>query len=66
MRVEGVDFEAAKLRVAEILGRGDLIKGEGGHGMDAASLLRPPADQRDDRFARRYLAIGSAWRRMRC
>lgn len=60
MRGEGVDFEAAKLRVAELLGRHDLINardGERHHAMDAASLLRPPADQRDDEAVRAYLAF---------
>jgi Domain of unknown function (DUF927)/Toprim domain len=59
MRIEGLDFEAAKLRVAEILGRHDLIKvrdGERHQAMDAASLLRPPAEQRDDELVRGYLA----------
>jgi phage/plasmid primase-like uncharacterized protein len=59
MRVEGVEFDPAKLRVAEILGRQDLIKvgdGERHQAMDAASLLRPPPDQRDENVARSYLA----------
>jgi hypothetical protein len=59
MHVEGVDFEAAKLRIAEILGRQDLIKVRGGErhqAMNAASLLRPPADQRDEELVRAYLA----------
>ena len=59
MRCEGIDFEAAKLRVAGILGRHDLIKvrdGERHQAMDAASLLRPPAEQRDDDLVRSYLA----------
>jgi hypothetical protein len=59
MRCENIEFEAAKLRVAEILGRHDLIKvrdGERHQAMDAASLLRPPADQRDDGLVRSYLA----------
>ena len=56
MRVEGIDFEAAKLRVAEILGRHDLIETKGGQRMDAASLLQPPADQRDETLGRSYLA----------
>ena len=57
MQVERIEFEAAKLRVAEILGRHDLIRTRGGPGqaMDAASLLQPPADQRDDQLARGYL-----------
>ncbi len=64
MRIESIDFEAAKLRVAEILGRHDLIKTKGGQRMDAASLLQPPADQRDD-APREPLPrpIGSACRR---
>jgi len=59
MQVESLDFEAAKLRVAEILGRTDLIRGRDGdrrQAMDSASLLQPPADQRDDQLARAYLA----------
>jgi hypothetical protein len=55
-RVEGIDFEAAKLRVAEILGRRDLIETKGGQRMDAASLLQPPADQRDDGLGSLYCA----------
>ena len=55
-RVKGIDFEAAKLRTAEILGRRDLIETKGGQRMDAASLLRPPADQGDDSLGRCYLA----------
>jgi hypothetical protein len=58
-RCENVDFEAAKLRVAEILGRQDLIKvrdGERHQAMDAGSLLRPPADQRDHSLVCSYLA----------
>src|SRR5918996_2035492 len=60
MRREGIDFEMAKLRVAEILGRHDLIKardGERYQAMDTASLLRPPADQRDDQLAQAYPAF---------
>ena len=55
-RVKGIDFEDAKLRVAEILGRRDLIEAKGGQRMDAASLLRPPADHRDEDLAGSYLA----------
>jgi hypothetical protein len=58
MRIEDLEFEAAKLRVAEILGRQDLIKvrdGERHQAMDAASLLRPPADQREDSLVCSYL-----------
>jgi phage/plasmid primase-like uncharacterized protein len=59
MRCENIDFDAAKLRVAEILGRQDLVKlrdGERRQRMDAASLLQPPADQRDEGLVRSYLA----------
>jgi Toprim domain len=55
-RVEGIEFDAAKLRVAEILGRRDLIETKGGQRMDAACLQQPPADQRDDSLGRSYLA----------
>jgi len=65
MRRENIDFEAAKLRVAEVLGRHDLIRardGERHQAMDAASLLRPPADLRDDQLLQGYLAhrLGTA------
>jgi Toprim domain len=58
MHVEGVDFEAAKLRLAEILKRDDLIRSKDEHhqAMDAASLLRPAADQTDETLVRSYLA----------
>ncbi len=64
MKVEGRDFEAAKLRVAEILNRPDLIrtKGEGRGGdrvyqaTDAAGLLNAPAGRRDDNLTLAYLA----------
>ena len=55
----GLDFEAAKLRAAELLGRGDLIKlkGDGtGQKADAASLLDPPQALRDDSLVALYLA----------
>jgi hypothetical protein len=58
MQVDVLEFEAAKLRVAQILGRTDLIKrGDADRiqAMDAATLLRPPADQRDDQLGRGYL-----------
>jgi Domain of unknown function (DUF927)/Toprim domain len=57
-RCQGLGFDAAKLRAAEILGRQDLIKirhGERHQAMDAASLLQPPADQRDENLVCRYL-----------
>ena len=53
-RMEGIEFDAAKLRVAEILGRSDLIHTKGQR-MDAASLLQPPPSQRDDGLGSRYL-----------
>ena len=51
-----MDFESAKRRVAEIIGRHDLIETKGGQRMDAASLLQPPPDQCDERLGRGYLA----------
>ena len=60
MKVEGIDFGAAKLRAAELLGRSDLIKEAGGHqrfqAMDATNLLRPAPDQRDEGLPLAYLA----------
>ena len=58
IHAEGLEFEAAKLRVAEILKLDDLIRtpGRGCQAMDPESLLRPPADQRDDVLPRSYLA----------
>src|SRR5512132_802581 len=62
MRREGCDFEVATLRVAELLGRSDLIReknektGNQGHGTDAASLLNPPPHLRDDALVCAYLA----------
>jgi hypothetical protein len=59
MKIEGVDFEAAKVRVAEILKRDDLIrtKSEGKYqATDPASLLNAPADRRDDSLPIKYLA----------
>jgi hypothetical protein len=56
---EGANFEIAKVRAAEILGRQDLIKekSSGRHqGMNAASLLQPAAEERDDELAPAYLA----------
>ncbi|MCW6512127.1 DUF927 domain-containing protein [Lichenifustis flavocetrariae] len=63
MKCEGLaDFEATKIRVAELLGRADLIKKKGGNGkvrqrQGVEDLLYPPADQRDDGLARSYLAF---------
>lgn len=58
-KIKSLDFEAAKIRVAELLGRTDLVKlkGDGsGQKTDPAALLAPPADLRDDTLPRRYLA----------
>lgn len=60
-KVEGLDFEAAKIRCVEIIGRGDLIRVKGGESgsfqkTDAGSLLNAPADRRDDTLPRAYLA----------
>ena len=60
MKVEGIDFDAAKLRVAELLGRRDLIRerssGPRSQATDAESLLNPPLQDRDDRLAANYLS----------
>ena len=57
MKVAGIDFEAAKMRVAELLGRTDLILPRGANQpMNAAALLRPLADQRTDTLPQTYLA----------
>jgi hypothetical protein len=56
---ESVECDPPKLRLAEIFGRQGLVKvrsGERQQAMDAASLLRPRAAQRDDGLARIYLA----------
>lgn len=60
MKVEGVTFEVAKVRVAEMLGRADLVRepfeGRQHQATDAASLLRPPPEQRDEGLPIAYLA----------
>ena len=58
MKVEAIDFEAAKVRAAELIGRTDLIRNGNGHyqATDAASLLSAPADRRDDALPLAYLA----------
>jgi hypothetical protein len=62
MKIARLDFEAAKISIAEWLSRGDLIKtkGEGGPGIgqkhDAESLLSAPAADRDDGLPSLYLA----------
>jgi hypothetical protein len=55
---EGLDREAAKARVAEIIGRADLITGVNGRKYqrtDAAALLSPASDNRDDTLVWNYL-----------
>jgi hypothetical protein len=56
---EGIEYEAAKIRVAQIIGRSDLIKIKGvakGHqATDANSLLSAPSDRRDDSLPWIYL-----------
>lgn len=59
MRCAAIDFETAKIRVALMLDRPDLIKphdGERHQAMDAASLLQPTSPLRDDDLARAYLS----------
>ena len=60
MKIEGLDFEAAKLRAAEILGLDELIEEASEaprfQATDAASLLAAPPDQRDDKLPLAYLA----------
>ncbi|HEY0835621.1 MAG TPA: AAA family ATPase [Azospirillum sp.] len=61
--MENCDFETAKVRVAEIIGRSDLIQTEGRanserqfQATDAAGLLNPPIENRDDALVAAYLA----------
>lgn len=63
-KMEGIDFDDAKVRVAEILGLDELIKtkrlpaiGEKRYpSTDAKNLINPPPDKRQDFLARVYLA----------
>ena len=58
-KVEGIDFEAAKIRAAEILARHDLIHEDDGarhQATDARSLLDAPAECRNDALPLAYLA----------
>ena len=57
----GLDFEAAKIRVAELLNRDELIRtngagDRGNGGMTATALLGAPAKRRDDTLPILYLA----------
>jgi hypothetical protein len=59
MKVKRLDFEAAKIQIAEFIDRSDLIKSKGsgtGQKTDAASLLNPPPELRDDSLVALYLA----------
>jgi hypothetical protein len=59
MKVKGIDFEAAKICAAELIGRSDLIRetsGTGRQATDAASLLNAPVGNRDDTLPIAYLA----------
>jgi hypothetical protein len=59
---EGLDFEGAKIRVAQLLGLDDLIRRRGGDSQggyqasDADSLLNVPAESRDDNLPLNYLS----------
>jgi len=56
---EGIEYEAAKIRIAQIIGRSDLIKtkndGVRHLATDASSLLRTSADDQDDSLPWIYL-----------
>ncbi|MDP4026330.1 DUF927 domain-containing protein [Methylobacterium sp. NEAU 140] len=59
-KVEGLDFEASKIRCVEIVGRVDLIQEKAADGprqaTDAAALLSARPENRDDALPRAYLA----------
>jgi hypothetical protein len=59
VKVEGITFDAAKIRAADILGRPDLIRISNGNKPyqrhDAQSLLNPPANNRYDDLPFIYL-----------
>ena len=58
-RVEAIDFDAAKIRAAELIGRDDLIEEKGaptGLKMTASILLAPPAGKSAPMLPRAYLA----------
>src|SRR5215213_2549094 len=61
MKIESIDFEAAKIRALEMIGRTDVIrikdnKEKKYQKTDAASLLNATADNRDDALPLVYLA----------
>ena len=61
-KIEGRDFEEAKIRCVEIIGMANLIRqksggsGKGFQASDARALLNAPADRRDDTLPKAYLA----------
>jgi hypothetical protein len=57
-RMQGFDFDAAKIRAAELIGRADLIeeRGAGGTKTSASALLAPPSDRSVPELPRMYLA----------
>jgi hypothetical protein len=58
-KLKGISFEAAKIVAAELIGRTDLIRDRRSqqYGFATATqLLNPPADNRDDALAWKYLA----------
>ena len=61
MAIKGIDFEAAKVIVAQLLGRDDLVRHRheaetGYEAADAERLLNAPAEHRDDDLPIKYLA----------
>jgi hypothetical protein len=71
MAVKGIEFAAAKVLVAQLIGREDLIrqsrgKEDGYQATDADSLLNPAAEHRDDDLAIKYLAYASVSDRKKC
>jgi len=60
-RHQGIEFEEAKVKVADIIGRHDLKQSKGSNRLLATislpqALLSPPIDRRDDRLVSAYLA----------
>lgn len=59
-KMEGLDFEEAKIRAMEIIDRGDLVREKAGGGnyqsTDAESLLNARPENRDDALPSLYLA----------
>ena len=55
MKIKGESFPEAKVRIAQLLGRSDLIVTTGGK-HDVRWHLNPPASERDESLPRDYLA----------